>query len=452
MVDTLTRQTSTDDMPAPPFTGANAPSLSPAASPAKPQTVLETSSLERNPDKTIPISGRLAQYISGYWQLLMSAVGMRYIAEEISKVICKWQINRCEYGSDEYKRKKDDYARKKPWQNLYAPMTGGVMMLVTGSYAWSTAKDLRTVFAGAVGWEMNKPADQVTFLDLFRSKNELVVEARHNYVKFNLRRVGVNLPFFVHLVPFLRKYDYVDGESSVGWGYGSNMFYLTMDVMSRKETFFERMQSFIDSKINHSNQVGERVNADDLINLYLRHSRDRKNSFVMPQMSSPEWQNNQKLFGRMADLMNQTYKNAPATEHADFTIDKFLYLLGEGLIKSQAMEKNLAYVEVANSPGGIDGVKDVARQVGEGKDILAAAAPYLARAHAASLEHEAVKAAVVGSAERIVADARAAQAALQASNALPGFAARLEPRAREAPPASFAEAASQRSTASPSLS
>jgi hypothetical protein len=459
MVDTLTRQTtSTDDMPPAPFTGADAPSLHPAsASDRTPQTVLETSPLEHQ-KKTIPISARLNQFTSGYWSLMMSFIGVRYLAQEVTTLF--YRIKENPQTKEEVERFKD----KSPWQGAYAAVTGLGMTAISGYYAISTAKDLKTVFAQSIGWELNKPADKVSFLDIWKSRNELVVEARHNYVKYNIRRFAVNAPLFFNWIPPIPKFGKIaDGNAAVNMGLGSNAAYLTYDIITRKETFFERLQGFADAKINHANQIGEHVTADDLINLYLRHSRDRKHSFVMPQMSSPEWQNNQKLFGRMADLMNQTYKNVPDTEHADFTLDKFLYLIGTGLIKSQAMENNLAYVEVANSAGGIDAVKDVACQVGEGRDILAAAAPYLASPsvqqeirNADALEHEAMKSAVVGNAERILADARADSLSPQLNAAEPSFVARLEPRggdmARQAPPASFAEAASQRQpAASPSL-
>jgi hypothetical protein len=85
-------------------------------------------------------------------------------------------------------------------------------------------------------------------------------------------------------------------------------------------------------------------------------------------MDTSAWKNDQVLFSRMAQLMNETYHNTPTQEHADFTIPKLLYLLGHGVVKAPNLDENLAYIEIANKYG-IPAVKQVAGDIKNGKKL-----------------------------------------------------------------------------------
>jgi hypothetical protein len=78
----------------------------------------------------------------------------------------------------------------------------------------------------------------------------------------------------------------------------------------------------------------------------------------------------------MADLMNQTYGNAPKREHADLTATKLIYLMGMKLLKAQdSIEKNFAFVEVANRYG-VPALNKVAFDINANGDLKAALASY----------------------------------------------------------------------------
>jgi hypothetical protein len=142
------------------------------------------------------------------------------------------------------------------------------------------------------------------------------------------------------------------------------------DVFNRKETFFERLQSFVEQKIHHSEQLGDKITGLDLINLYELHSRDQnpKHKFS-GRMDTQEWSDRTKIFGRMAELMNQTYGNEPDKEQANFTLAKMIYLMGHGMIASSNPERSCTFIEVANRYG-IEAVKDMAsKNMTDGADV-----------------------------------------------------------------------------------
>ncbi len=336
---------------------ANDPSFSaPGASSTAPAP-------QSNLDHT-KITGRFNQYTSGYWALTVPLLSARYVFDalnEMFKPISKIKFPK--WGD-------------KAW----SIGVGGLMMGVTGFYSIRTYTDMKRQFKEPLGWEFDKDPEKVGIRDMLRTQNTLVRDAVKNFTKRSVMRVAANLPFFTYLVPtpfkqrpdespmrFERRNKLLGPKGSVNFGVGVNAMYLATDALSRKRTFFEELQGFIDTKINHRDKLGDSVTAQDLINLYALRQRDTK-APPLPKMNTPQWQDNVKLFDRMADLMNQTYENIPQKEHADFTVPKLLYLLGMGLLKSDNLEKNLAYVEVANRYG-VPALKKVASAVEGGADL-----------------------------------------------------------------------------------
>jgi hypothetical protein len=151
--------------------------------------------------------------------------------------------------------------------------------------------------------------------------------------------------------------------------------YLASDAFGRKRTFFEEEQRLIASKVNHSDSIGEVITARNLMNLYDRQARQNSSTAPLPKMDTPKWDADIKLFERMADLMNQSYGNTPKTGQADFTVPKFIYLLGMGLLAADNPEKSIAYMEVANRYG-IPAVKKVEEVVKSGVPLAEALTPY----------------------------------------------------------------------------
>jgi len=283
--------------------------------------------------KHTAIHGRLNQYTSGYWALALPALSARYAFEAVTNMAPKFK-------------------------NWYANSVGLFMMGVTSLYSWRTYKDMRELFAEPLAQEFDKKPKEVGFGDILKSENLLVKQARHNFFNYNARRFGVNSVFFS---PYVLPHSIQPStDNAVKLGIAANAVHLMNDVLGRKETFFERLQSFIDQKINHKDRVGDVIAATDLINLYYRHTLDMDSKFKHPRMNSQEWKDDEKVFRRMADLMNQTYGNTEVKEQADLTVDKFIYLVGMGLLDSDNPEKNLAMVEMANRDG-IPAVKRAAR-------------------------------------------------------------------------------------------
>lgn len=321
------------------------------------------------------MKGRVNRHTSGYWALAIPALSVRYLAEATADVVG-------------FTRQRLAKSIKLPWvqklaalpitpegnkdasrmlDKVEAPVVGAFMMGVSTLYMGRTYKDLKGAFAEAISWETGKKKEDIGFMDIMKSDNTLVEAARRNFLKYNVRRFAVNTPFFSHWV-FDKA---VKPKGAILFGVASNSIYLMSDVLSRKETFFERLQSFVDEKVLHTEKLGEQISAIDLINLYELHSRDKNSNYRFTgRMDTKEWQDRVKVFGRMADLMNETYGNQTNPEKANFTLSKMIYLMGHGMITSGGdPDRSCAYIEVANKYG-IDAVKEMAsKNIADGSDL-----------------------------------------------------------------------------------
>ncbi len=315
------------------------------------------------------MKGRVNRHTSGYWALAIPALSVRYLAEAAANVV----------GAT---RGRVAGAIKLPWlqkvaamsekdagralDKVEAPVVGAFMLGVSTLYMGRTYKDLKAAFSEAISWETGKKKEDINFMDIMKSDNTLVEAARRNFMKYNVRRFAVNTPFFSHHV-----FKSVRPKDSILFGVASNSIYLMSDVLSRKETFFERLQGFVDEKVLHTEKLGEQITAIDLINLYELHSRDKNPNYRFTgRMDTKEWQDRVKVFGRMAELMNETYGNQTNPEHANFTLSKMIYLMGHGMITTGGdVERSCAYIEVANRYG-IDAVKEMTgKNMTDGSDL-----------------------------------------------------------------------------------
>lgn len=309
-------------------------------------------------DKDAPTTNQMAlqpidQYRSSFWSGAVAALGLRYLPKIFSR----------------------NFFETKPGtsynkQHAYSAVTGSVMMAMTGFYASRTYRDIREVFKEAVGWEMGKPPEDVGFMDLWNSKNSMVQQTMSNYVKFNLRRAGVELAFFVPFIPgvkgFLQRHKLNHGEVGVDLGVASNAAYLLQDVVTRKQTSFESLQALVNAKINHTENYADQFVATDLLNIYERHTR--KDKSFLDLRGTQKWEQGLAMFDRMADLMNQNYRNETPREEARFGFSKFVHLLGTGKINPDNIERSRAFVEIVNQYG-VKEVDIAARMMDEGKTI-----------------------------------------------------------------------------------
>jgi len=305
---------------------------------------------------------------TGYWPWAMAALGAHYIFEAVFNL---FKLPAGQHSEGLIAK------RMTTLKALYAATFGLFMVGVTDFYRRRTGQDMRNLFAEPVGWELGKRPEDVTVDDIKKSTNSFVKDARDNSIRYNTRRFAINSTFFSFLLPFGKTFkEHWTPEIALGVGMGGNALYLMHDVLNRKVTPFERLQGFSNSKLNHNDRIGEHVTALDLMNIYDLHSRNNDTSYVTPAMNSAQWQSNEALFERMADLMNQTYHNVPVREQANFTVSKFIYMLGKGLVKpGESPEKNLAFVEVANRCD-VKTVEQVAQAMSNGASLETALAPY----------------------------------------------------------------------------
>lgn len=322
----------------------------------------------------IDISGRFDKYRSSFWAAAVAALGARYLPRPFLR--------------NSMKDSNPNFFTK----HLYSGLAGVAMESVTAVFAYSTWKDMRNVFAEPLAWEFNKDPKDVSFSDFRHSKNSMVKQTLGNYINYNLRRAAINLTYFSPYIfkPVFEKSvknresmfhpQNWHSESGADFALGANALYLLSDVFTRKATPFEAMQAAIDSKINHAESFADRVAAVDLLNIYERHAEKTHIQSFAPQRGTQKWERSMELFSRMAELMNQTYSNEPRTEQANFTIGKFIYLVGNHMINPDQPTQTEAYIEVVNRYG-VESLKEMVHSMSEGKSLGDALKPFPVTMH-----------------------------------------------------------------------
>lgn len=320
--------------------------------------------LKKTPPQRISITGRLDQYRSSYWATAVAVLPIRYIFKQF--LPDRWN-----------KWKNGDSKTAFLATHLYSTLAGAFMEGITYYHAQRTKKDMFSIFSQTLAWEFDKddPKD-VKWSDFGKSQNTIVQQTLKNYHDFNWRRAAVNATFFA---PFLLKPVFKTEkwhpEIGADIGLTANAAYLFRDVLVRKSTPFEELQSTIDRKINHAESVADKIEPADLLNIYERHAAGGVIDSFIGQRGTPKWDRAIETFTRMADLMNQTYSKVTPHEHADFGIPKFIYLVGHNLIEPGDIDRTRAYIEVANRHG-IPALKKVVKDMRDGMDLEHAIQPY----------------------------------------------------------------------------
>lgn len=286
-------------------------------------------------DQDIPIKGRFDKYRSSYWA---ASVAVLPLVRKLTRPFVRnlWENKEASFMG----------------KHGYSGVAGLAMYAVTAFYAKRTWDDMKTVFSEALAEEFNKEPKDVTYKDFLKSENTMIRQTVDNYMQYNLRRFGVNTTFFLPFLmkPIFQKYN-AHPETGVDLGVAANAAYLFTDVLTRKITPFEEIQELIDQKINHSDSFIARITGSDLLDIYERHAKDGKIHSFLPLKTSNKWQEGMEVFDRMAELLNQTYGNEAAKEHAGFQLSEFIYLVGHGLIDPHHIEESRAYIEIANRNG-----------------------------------------------------------------------------------------------------
>lgn len=249
----------------------------------------------------------------------------------------------------------------------YGASLGFGSMALTYSYSRIVERDIKNLFAETVGDELGKPADTVSFQDIQTSENKIIQRTLENFRQKKWSRYATDLLFFPA--------GWMHKEGLVDVALGIKGVQLFMDTWKRKTTMFEDLVTFVNNKINPRNGLGQPITQGELFDLY-QHYADTFHSVKMftnvLERGTGEgkvWAGSQPIFQRMTELMNETYAYKhrteidPTTGHtihkADFTLPKFIMLLGNDFIDPAKPTETLALIEVANRYGST-----AAKQVG----------------------------------------------------------------------------------------
>lgn len=334
-------------------------------------------------------------YSSTITQLLAPLVGVRYIwlaLEEINpfnfwgkdepvfkdehgnQIMRKGRpaTDEGKYINPEGKTWKEESFRRYASRNSPAFGIGAGVLMIIGMYSKNTLKDIRSIYAEAVGYELGKNSNDVTIDDVFRkSKNEAIEVTCRAYLKRTLIRGATAATFFVPWEKFRSKpfralqpkYD-VNADAGIG-AVGALIFW---EGFVRKPSFFDVEQKLVSTKINHKDiDPYTAFQPQDIQALLSLHRKHMDKNYKAPTVSSQEGQADVKLATRIAELLNATYDNKPDVTTDRLTVGKLNYLIGFKML-DKAPEA-LAFVELANKSQNMDEVKQAASAIKAGEDV-----------------------------------------------------------------------------------
>lgn len=325
-------------------------------------------------DNTGPPLKAKAGYESLFTQLIAPLVATRYLWLAIE------DLNPLNFlGKPKPQDRADFKPFKKPGGLRYASRNfaafgmGATFLGIIGLYSKNTLHDIQSLYSEAVGYELDKKPQDVTLTDIFmKSDNEALKVTRSAYVRRTLARITTGVTFFL---PWQKLRDFKEVEpkydANANMGVGAIGIYLLGERFLREQSFFDAEQMMVSSAIHHNhNNPNQSITSMEIKRLMLLQRRHIDKNYEWPVASLPEGQNQLKLASRIADLMNQTYHNDPATEPAHFTIGKFNFLLGFGMLES--FPESLAYVELANRSADMKEVKQVQGAIRSGENAHSA--------------------------------------------------------------------------------
>lgn len=264
-------------------------------------------------------------------------------------------------------------------RNFAAFGIGTMVLAIVGKYSKDTLSDIKSIYAEAVGYELDKKPQDVTLSDIFvKSQNEALKVTRDAYVKRTLTRSAMVSAFFV---PWYKlrdksfrsvqpKYD-VNANAGIG-AVGVNIY---AEGFLRKPSFFDLEQKMASQKINHNDiDPYVAIQPQDIQTLLSLQRKHLNAKYRAPLTESKEGQNDIKLATRISKLSNDTYDSVPPENTDSFTLGKLNYLIGFGLLDK--FPESLAYVELANKSVDMKAVKQVAAAIKNGDDSQGAFAKF----------------------------------------------------------------------------
>ena len=322
----------------------------------------------------LPIKASFNRYDSAFTRLIVPLFMTRYIWPAI-EAINPWNFLHKNPPKNHNGTIKADF---KPEPTLLRAASRNFTALATGTtfstmlllYSKNTLHDIHSLYAEAVGYELGKNKEDVTYKDVFvKSHNPLVEKTCNTYLSRTLSRTAAIATFFVPWHKFrgiqslAPKY-----EANANAGIGAVGAYLLGESFLRNQSFFDLEQKLGSTAINHTdNKTMEIIQPNDILKLLLLHRNQFDNNYEWSPAGTSAGTQDAILSERITDLMNQTYQNITNIEQAKFTIGKLNYLIGFGLLDKPLLE-SLAFVELANKSNDMREVKAVATAIKNGQE------------------------------------------------------------------------------------
>jgi hypothetical protein len=157
-------------------------------------------------------------------------------------------------------------------------------------------------------------------------------------------------------------------DANANAGVGAVGAYLSVyEGFLRKPSFFDAEQALVSTAINAHDRTAKDIIAPEQIEMLLfLQRRQREPNYQFPARATEAGINQSRLANRIADLMNETYQNAPATQQAQLTVGKFNFLAGFGYLDHYPT--SLAFVEMANKSKDMQDVKEAKARIKDGED------------------------------------------------------------------------------------
>lgn len=314
------------------------------------------------PVSDLPIKAAFIRYDSPFTRLIAPLIATRYLWPAIEAI-----------NPGNFLDKGKSHIKPGFWRsvslNFTALSTGATFLGIIGLYSKNTLHDIHSLYSEAVGYELGKDKKDVTLRDIFqKSDNEALKVTRHAYVTRTAARIATAAAFFVPWHRFRGlKHNRPKYEANANAGIGAVGIYLLGEGFLRQPSFFDMQQALVATAINRTNARSYgTISPQNIQGLFIAHRRHFNKNYKWPDASCREFQDERLLTERIADLMNETYNNTHNTENANFTIGKFNYLIGFGLLDK--FPNSLAFVELANKSTDMRDVKSAAAAIKNGQN------------------------------------------------------------------------------------
>lgn len=334
-----------------------------------------------NSIETPHMKTRLGKTPSAFASILSSAVALRYFFLAVSRInpfnvlgFFKenrpgWRESR-ENNWEKIENYSDKPVAEKAANNAASIGMGSLFTTIIGWYSLNTYKDIKSLYKEAVAYELGKKPEDVGFIDIFwRSKNDAIKTTCKAFLSRTAVRALVAATFFM---PWHKlrgdQTEKPDFNANTDVGVGTIGFYMMWESMIRQGSFFDAQQKLAATAIDHaSNSKYETISPSDVQTMLTLQRKHVDKKYQWPDGASPAGQNEMSLAYRISELLNLTYNNVPVGfERAHFTLGKFNYLIGFGLLDK--FPASLAFVELAAKSPDMEAVKAAAAEIKSGKN------------------------------------------------------------------------------------